>query len=95
MSWAKQATCRPAGSSWRDYVRTEPDLVRTPIGVAGQFSAVGNLLTGRENLLLMADMCQLDRRERRSAGAELVELKRSAGKPAAAPAACGAGRLRG
>jgi ABC-2 type transport system ATP-binding protein len=37
-------------------VRAEPDLVRAAIGVTGQFSAVDNLLTGRENLLLMADL---------------------------------------
>src|SRR5437763_8129747 len=28
-----------------------PDAVRAVIGVTGQFSAVGNLLTGEENLL--------------------------------------------
>src|SRR2546423_12072279 len=31
-------------------VATEPDAVRAAIGVTGQFSAVDNLLTGRENL---------------------------------------------
>lgn len=30
----------------------EPDLVRAAIGVTGQFSAVDNLLTGTENMLL-------------------------------------------
>ena len=43
-------------------VRAEPDLVRAAIGVTGQFSAVDNLLTGTENLLLMADLAHLDRR---------------------------------
>ncbi len=33
-----------------------PDTVRDLIGVTGQFSAVDNLLTGRENLRLMADL---------------------------------------
>src|SRR5262249_11525463 len=32
----------------------EPDSVRAAIGVTGQFSAVDKLLTGEENLLLMA-----------------------------------------
>jgi ABC-type lipopolysaccharide export system ATPase subunit len=39
----------------------EPDAVRSAIGVTGQFSAVDNLLTGEENLLLMADLYHLDR----------------------------------
>jgi ABC-2 type transport system ATP-binding protein len=34
----------------------EPDAVRAAIGVTGQFSAVDNLLTGEENLLLMANL---------------------------------------
>jgi ABC-2 type transport system ATP-binding protein len=66
-------------------VRTEPDLVRAAIGVTGQFSAVDNLLTGRENLLLMADLCHLGRREGRSRAAgllELFELEDAAGRPA-------------
>jgi hypothetical protein len=40
----------------------DPDAVRSAIGVTGQFSAVDNLLTGEENLLLMADLRHLDRR---------------------------------
>src|SRR6188508_3757175 len=36
-------------------VRTDPEGVRALIGVTGQFSAVDNLLTGEENLLLMSD----------------------------------------
>ncbi len=42
-------------------VRREPDLVRSSIGVTGQFSAIDELLTGRENLRLMADLSHLDR----------------------------------
>ncbi len=41
-------------------VRAEPDLVRAAIGVTGQFSAVDSLLTGTENLLLMADLSHTD-----------------------------------
>ena len=65
-------------------VRTEPDLVRAAIGVTGQFSAVDNLLTGRENLLLMADLSHLDRGEGCRRAAELLgtfELADAAGKP--------------
>jgi ABC-2 type transport system ATP-binding protein len=66
-------------------VRAEPDLVRAAIGVTGQFSAVDNLLTGRENLLLMADLAHLDRGEGRRRAADLLEtfeLTDAAGKPA-------------
>jgi ABC-2 type transport system ATP-binding protein len=42
-------------------VAAEPDAVRAAIGVTGQFSAVDNLLTGRENLKLMADLNHLGR----------------------------------
>jgi ABC-2 type transport system ATP-binding protein len=40
---------------------TEPDAVRAGIGVTGQFAAVDGLLTGRENLRLMARLHHLDR----------------------------------
>jgi ABC-2 type transport system ATP-binding protein len=51
---------------------TDPAAVRAAIGVTGQFSAVDNLLTGEENLLLMADLHHLDRREGRKRAAELL-----------------------
>jgi ABC-2 type transport system ATP-binding protein len=51
----------------------EPDAVRAAIGVTGQFSAVDNMLTGEENLLLMADLHHLGRREGRKRAAELLE----------------------
>src|SRR5437773_7545953 len=51
----------------------EPDAVRAAIGVTGQFSAVDNLLTGEENLLLMADLRHLGKREGRRRVAELLE----------------------
>lgn len=50
----------------------EPDAVRDLIGVTGQFSAVDNLLTGEENLKLMADLRHLSRQEGRQRGAELL-----------------------
>ena len=42
-------------------VRREAAGVRAAIGVTGQFSAIDELLTGRENLRLMADLAHLDR----------------------------------
>jgi ABC-2 type transport system ATP-binding protein len=51
---------------------TAPDAVRAVIGVTGQFSAVDNLLTGTENLLLMADLHHLGRAEGRHRAAELL-----------------------
>ncbi|MEU6004100.1 ATP-binding cassette domain-containing protein, partial [Streptomyces sp. NPDC047197] len=35
---------------------THPQAVRAAIGVTGQFSAVDGLITGEENMLLMADL---------------------------------------
>ncbi|MET8877650.1 ATP-binding cassette domain-containing protein [Nocardia sp. NPDC004604] len=52
---------------------TEPDAVRSAIGVTGQFSAVDELLTGRENLVLMGDLHHLPRRESKRLAAELLE----------------------
>ncbi|HEX6254454.1 MAG TPA: ATP-binding cassette domain-containing protein, partial [Euzebyales bacterium] len=51
----------------------EPEAVRAAIGVTGQFSAVDNLMTGMENLLLMADLHHLDRRRGRRRAVELLE----------------------
>ena len=53
-------------------VSREPQAVRDAIGVTGQFSAVDYLLTGRENLLLMADLHHLDRRAGRRRVDELL-----------------------
>jgi ABC-2 type transport system ATP-binding protein len=67
-------------------VAQDPDTVRAVIGVTGQFSAVDNLLTGEENLHLMADLRHLGRREGRRRAAELLEqfdLVEAAGKPVA------------
>ncbi|HTX00514.1 MAG TPA: ATP-binding cassette domain-containing protein, partial [Acidimicrobiales bacterium] len=54
-------------------VRREPGRVRAAIGVTGQFSAVDNLLTGEENLVMMADLNHLDPRAGRRRAAELLE----------------------
>jgi ABC-2 type transport system ATP-binding protein len=54
-------------------VARHPDAVRTAIGVTGQYSAVDKLLTGEENLILMADLHHLGRAEGRRRAAELLE----------------------
>jgi len=64
-----------------------PSAVRAAIGVTGQFSAVDDLLTGRENLKLMANLHHLGRAEAERYATELLErfdLVSAAGKPAAA-----------
>ena len=64
----------------------EPDAVRAAIGVTGQFSAVDNLLTGRENLILMGDLNHLGRAEARRRADELLarfDLVDAADRPAA------------
>jgi len=64
----------------------DPDGVRRAIGVTGQFSAIDGLLTGHENLALMADLHHLDRAVGRKRIQELLErfdLVDAAEKPAA------------
>ncbi|MFD7782159.1 ATP-binding cassette domain-containing protein [Streptomyces nojiriensis] len=66
-------------------IATDPQAVRAAIGVTGQFSAVDGLITGEENMLLMADLHHLSRREGRRTAAELLErfdLVEAAKKPA-------------
>ncbi|MGA4866003.1 ATP-binding cassette domain-containing protein [Streptomyces lavendulocolor] len=66
-------------------ITTSPDGVRAAIGVTGQFSAVDGLITGEENMLLMADLHHLSKREGRRTAAELLErfdLVDAAKKPA-------------
>ncbi|MFF9507377.1 ATP-binding cassette domain-containing protein [Streptomyces sp. NPDC014724] len=63
----------------------DPQAVRAAIGVTGQFSAVDGLITGEENMLLMADLHHLSRSEGRRVAAELLErfdLTEAAKKPA-------------
>ena len=60
--------------------------IRRLIGVTGQYSAVDDLFTGEENLLLMADLHHLPKREGRRRAAELLErfdLVEAARKPSA------------
>nr|BFE82081.1 daunorubicin resistance protein DrrA family ABC transporter ATP-binding protein [Planobispora longispora] len=67
-------------------VVTEAKAVRAAIGVTGQFASVDNLLTGRENLLMMADLLHLPKTEGRRITDRLLDrfdLVEAAGKPAA------------
>jgi ABC-2 type transport system ATP-binding protein len=64
----------------------EPDAVRAAIGVTGQFAAVDNLLTGEENLILMADLHRLGPAEGRRRAVDLLarfDLSDAARRPAA------------
>lgn len=54
-------------------VAADPDAVRAAIGVTGQFSAVDNLMTGRENLRLMADLHHLGKADGRRRVEQLLE----------------------
>src|SRR5216683_2784001 len=54
-------------------VARDPDAVRAVIGVTGQFSAVDKLLTGEENLILMAELHHLSRAEGRARAADLLK----------------------
>ena len=69
----------------RDAAR-EPDAVRRVIGVTGQSVPVDNLLTGEENLMLMAHLNHYRRVEGRQRTTELLErldLVEEARRPAA------------
>jgi ABC-2 type transport system ATP-binding protein len=77
---ADAGTVRVAGHD----VSREPDAVRAAIGVTGQFSAVDGLLTGRENLILIADLLRLGKAPGRRRADELLErfdLVEAGGKP--------------
>ena len=66
-------------------VAADPDGVRAAIGVTGQFSALDEMLTGEENLRLMADLHHLGREAGRGRVAELLErfdLTDAADRPA-------------
>ncbi len=56
---ADGGTARVAGYD----IASETKAVRAAIGVTGQFASVDDLLTGEENLRLMADLQHLGRRE--------------------------------
>ncbi|MFD6418395.1 ATP-binding cassette domain-containing protein [Streptomyces sp. NPDC060194] len=64
---------------------SQAQQVRAAIGVTGQFSAVDGLITGEENMLLMADLHRLPKAEGRRVTAALLErfdLTDAADRPA-------------
>jgi ABC-2 type transport system ATP-binding protein len=74
---ADAGTVRVAGHD----VATETKRVRAAIGVTGQFAAVDELLTGRENLRLMADLLRVRSGDRLVSGLlERFDLTESADK---------------
>jgi ABC-2 type transport system ATP-binding protein len=80
---ADGGTARVAGHD----VATDTRAIRTVIGVTGQFAAVDDLLTGAENLQLMADLHHLRAGEGKRVVASLLErfdLAESAQKLASA-----------
>ena len=66
---ADAGTARVAGF---DVIR-EPDRVRARIGLAGQYAAVDENLTGSENLEMVARLYHLGRRAARQRAAELLD----------------------
>jgi len=66
---ADGGTARVAGHD----VATETRAVRAAIGVTGQFAAVDELLTGQENLQLMADLKRLGSGEAKRVVTDLLE----------------------
>ena len=66
---ADGGTVRVAGHD----IATQAKAVRAAVGVTGQFAAVDELLTGQENLQLMADLKHVGAREGRRVVTELLE----------------------
>jgi len=65
-------------------VRADADAVRDVIGLTGQFSAVDSIITGEENLNLIADLRHLPKKQGRARTWELLEqfdLTEAARKP--------------
>lgn len=66
-------------------VRTEPNEVRSVIGLTGQSAAVDELLTGRENLVMMGKLYRLTAASAKTRAQELLEdfdLVEAADRPA-------------
>jgi ABC-2 type transport system ATP-binding protein len=66
-------------------VLTQPNAVRRSIGLSGQFAAVDEYLTGRENLQMVGQLYQMKAREAKARAVELLErfnLADAADRPA-------------
>ena len=75
-------------------VAGEPAAVRELIGLTGQFAAVDELLTGRENLEMFGRLFKLSRADAYRRAGELLDrfdLAQAAGRPGPIRAACAAG----
>src|SRR4051794_26609563 len=59
-------------------VGREPARVREAVGLTGQYASVDELLTGRQNLVLIGKLLDLGRRSARARAAELLEWFRLA-----------------
>ncbi|MBM3673871.1 MAG: ATP-binding cassette domain-containing protein [Actinobacteria bacterium] len=55
-------------------VATQPQLVRAAIGLTGQYAAVDEDLTGRENLVLVGRLCRMSKRAAQERAAVLLEV---------------------
>jgi ABC-2 type transport system ATP-binding protein len=75
-------------------LRGEAGALRGVIGVTGQFSAVDDLLTGEENLLLMGRLLHLRAAERRARSSELLERFDLVGAARQTPATYSGGMKR-
>jgi ABC-2 type transport system ATP-binding protein len=69
LSLPTSGTARVAGYD----VRAEPDMVRRNMGVTGQAATVDELLTGRENIRMIAGLYGIGRRDIARLGDQLLE----------------------
>jgi daunorubicin resistance ABC transporter ATP-binding subunit len=74
-------------------VGRDPHTVRTVIGLAGQYAAVDESLTGRENLVMVGRLYRLGRREARTRADETLE-RLGLGNAAARPVKTYSGGMR-
>ena len=72
----------------------DPAAVRAAVGVTGQFSAVDDLLTGEENLILMGNLNHLVKSEGRRRATELLERFDLVGAAKKTPATYSGGMQR-
>src|SRR5439155_5216186 len=86
---ADAGTVRVAGHD----IATETRAVRAAVGVTGQFAAVDELLTGRENLQLIADLRRLGPGRSKRVITELLE-RFDLGEPAQKPVSTYSGGMR-
>ncbi len=78
--WARTGRARPRWSAF-----WEPAAVRELLGLTGQFAAVDEILTGRENLEMFGRLFKLSRAEARRRAGELLDrfdLAQAADRPA-------------